>query len=544
MVWGMKAGRWFGCCGMVAAAWVVGACGEKGEQAREDAGAAGYEVTAAGFHKAAAGDEVEVLKSLAKGGMDIAIKDEAGNTALHAAAAAGAEKSVTWLLDRGLEVDTAGAGGRTALAVAAEAGQASMTRHLLRQGADPSRRDAEGYKPLQRAVSGGHAAVVEELAPRERGDLDAALLMASLLGKAEVIDVLTNYGASVYARMEDGRTALMVAAENGHQEAVKTLLEAGANRFALDEQGRTAVDFARANGHEPLVSLFDGASPPAEIGIEEPGVLAEGMLAFLDESQAAGPVAGGEASGAGSVDPAGEVAVKSRAGGVAMIEGAVVSVATAGGKVMGGNRRDAARGGGGGGEGSTGGPASGGGEPGSVPGTVAGEGTASSRPVADAATPALVMRHYRETELPVRVKSVVAEKVRMEVLAGPRREVEVAAGELIPGSRLRVTRVEARVQGSKLNDGRPEDVSRVEVEDTLTGVRREWVAGTPSMAHEPLAVVEDEGTGRRYVAKEGARFRTQDGVEYLVGDVRANQLVLEKAGTGETVTLPMRGPRG
>lgn len=547
----MRAGAWTCAAGVAVGCWLSCACGERGEEAREELGAAGYEVTPAGFLEAAAAGEVEVMKAFVKGGMEVGVKDEAGDTALHAAARGGAEKAVDWLLDRKLAVDLSGAGGKTSLAVAAEAGQAAMVRHLLRQGADPSLRDAEGYKPLQRAVAGGMARVVEELAPRDRGDLDAALLMAALLGKAEVIDALTKYGASVYARMGDGRTALMLAAENGQEAAVRMLLEIGANRFALDERGRTAAELARGNGHEGLVALLEGAEGSPAFGIEETNALAERMLASLDETgdrvpEEAAAAPGGQlaaappardglpvppAAGTGGTPPTGipgedrPAAKRWR-----MLEGAVVSVAAGVAGSAAAGSADRVDGGA-----DPGGPAA-------QSGPAAGAGAKTGS--AAAAWPALIMRDYRESEMPVRVKAVTGGKVRLELLAGGRREVEVAAGEPIPGSRLRVTRIVARVASGKEHEGRPEDVSRVEVEDTANGLRRQWVAGTSSQGHDPFALLEDEATGERYLATQGARFRASDGSSYVVCDVRANQVVLEKSGGGGTVTLPIRGPRG
>ncbi len=122
--------------------------------------------------------------------------------------------------------------------------QTPTVRWLLRQGADPRLKDAEGYSALMLAVREGATGAVAELAPYHRDSLDSAILLAALVGQAEAIDTLTNYGASVYARMEDGRTPLMIAAENGHKNAVELLLDIGASRFSTDAAGRTAADIA------------------------------------------------------------------------------------------------------------------------------------------------------------------------------------------------------------------------------------------------------------------------------------------------------------
>ncbi|WP_193214762.1 hypothetical protein, partial [Luteolibacter marinus] len=82
-----------------------------------------------------------------------------------------------------------------------------------------------------------------------------------------------------------------------------------------------------------------------------------------------------------------------------------------------------------------------------------------------------------------------------------------------------------------------------EVEDTGNGSRRELVSGLASTAHDPVALVED-AAGRRYLAKAGQKFQGADGAEYVVDDVRPNQIVIENKSTGGVLTVPLRGPRG
>ncbi len=158
--------------------------------------------------------------------------------------------------------------------------------------------------------------------------------------------------------------------------------------------------------------------------------------------------------------------------------------------------------------------------------------------------PPLVMRHYRERELPVRVRSVEGGTATVEILGSNNREMRVVPGDPVAGSRLVVLRVERRMRDSKLNLGQPEEVSVVEVRDTATGTTREWISGVPSGAHDPVALVEDAATGKRYIASPGKRFKSADGAEFIVTDVRPNQIIIEDAASGAVHTLPLRGPRG
>lgn len=470
---------------------VLGGCRGRGKAVAADLSEAGYQLTAADWFRAAANDDVAVLGRFQQGGYDVNLRDSNGDTALHVAAAAGAEKTAKWLLDRKLPVDVRGENQRTPLMSAVIAGKPAMARWLLKQGADVRAKDADGFKPLMLAVKEGRGEVVGELASHDREDLDDALLVASLLGKTDVIDALTNYGASVYARMDDGRTPLMLAAENGHQDAAKLLVDLGANRFTKHPDGRIAADIASSAGHEELATMLRTDPSPEEFTLQTEQQLGEQMDATM---------AGGEASTAeGSGEPP-KVAVYSGTSQTARNPQHVVSLS---GQTLG-----------------------------------APSGESSADPVS------LVMRQFRQRELPLEIRHVEGGVARIGVKGRRDREMKVREGETISGTRLKVIRVRQRMESGKENFGRPMEVSVVEVEDTTTGARRNLIAGVPASAHDPVALVEDSATGRRYVAAPGQPFTSADGKRYTISDVRPNQLVIEEAGTGRVQTLPLRGPRG
>lgn len=464
---------------LLLAACVLAGCKSREESARQELRESGYDLTPEAFFRAAESDDVAALARLVEQGIAPDTRNAAGDTALHAAAVAGMKKAADFLLDRKLPVDVAGAEGRTPLMAAVLAGPPAMARYLLSQKADPLKKDAAGYKPLMLAVKAGRADMVAELAPYEREKLDDALLIAALEGRAAVIDELTNYGASVYARMDDGRTALMLAAQNGHIEAVEMLIGIGANRFAMDDQGRIAADLAREAGHEQLAMRLAEAPSREEFGIEEPADLGAVMLAKIRENE---PPAGTADAVAAQGPPP--------------LDGMVLERAA--------------------------------------------EVTNPGRTEAPAVAAPLVMRAYRQKELPLRVESVREDSAILRISGGA--VAEVAAGATIPGTPLKVVRVERRMQGDKDRTGESE-VSVVEVEDERSGRRRELVSGLDATAHDPVALVEDAG-GRRYVARAGQRFRGSDGTEYVVIDVRPNQMVIEDRTRDEVITVPLRGSRG
>ena len=493
-------------------------CRKHVETQKADLGEAGYQFTPEEWFRACRGNDVVALKKFVAAGFPATTRNSEGDSALHVAAGNGALGAMEFLLDRKQDVDVRGAGERTPLMDAVIADQAEMVRWLLRQGADANLKDHEGYKPLMLAVREGSAATVGELAARDREDLDAALLLAAMMDKPAVIDALTSFGASVHARMDDGRTALMVAAENGGTESVKILLEIGASRLAIDAEGRTAADLAIAAGHADLAALISRDPLPADMALDSPETIAGEMTDYVDAVVAKGETPKETVLSAADAATGATLPVSSTTGlpRHARREAAVPLQDQTLGK-----QSDSVH----------------------IPATAATAPTTKAE-AGDTRMPDLVMRHYRDKDIPVRVKSVQGEVATIALTGVSSREIKVRPGDAIPGSNLVVVRVRRRMEDSKVNLGVPTEISVVDVQDRSSGVSREWVAGIQPNAHEPVALVEDAATGKRYVASPGQRFYAAGGAEFIVSDVRPNQLVIRESATGEAKTIPLRGPRG
>lgn len=478
-------------------------CRKRSDTVKADLNEAGYTLTAEDWFRASRGNDVEALKKFVAGGFSTDTRDGGGDSALHVAAAAGAIDAANYLLNRGMSVDLTGASERTPLMSAVVANQAEMVRWLLRQGADPRLKDADGYRPLMLAVREGSPSSVIELAPYDREDLDPALLLAALVGQEKVIDVLTNYGASVYARMDDGRTPLMIAAQNGHKESVKLLLEIGSSRYTKDPEGRTAAEIATDSGFPEISAMIVRDPLPGDLALESPEEIAEEMDAYVDA--AAGPELADRDDGSGG--GSGQARARS-----VVIEGKVLSrpVAWSGGET-----------------------------------TALSESVNRSSEAKDSfPMPPLVMRAYREREVPVSVETVKGDSATLRIEGSSPRVVTLRAGDKVPGSSLVIVRVQRRMEDSKLNPGGQTEISVVALRDESSGASREWIAGVPSQSHDPVALVEDAATGARYIASPSQRFAAEDGSEFLVTAVRSNQMVIEDVATGEVRTIPLRGPRG
>ena len=499
-------------------------CRKHVETQKADLGEAGYRFTPEEWFRACRGNDVAALKKFVAAGFSATTRNSEGDTALHVAAGNGALGEMEFLLERRQDVDVRGAGERTPLMSAVITDQAEMVRWLLRQGADANLKDYEGYKPLMLAVREGSAATVGELAARDREDLDAALLLAAMMDKPAVIDALTSFGASVHARMDDGRTGLMVAAENGGTESVKILLEVGASRLATDAEGRTAADLAMAAGHPDLAALISRDPLPADLALDSPETIAgemtdyvDAVVAKADEEPAKNAVPSATGAGTGATLP---VSSKTDPSLIAKTQARREAAVPLQDQTL-GKQSDSIH----------------------DPATAVTD-PATQAAAGDTKMPELVMRHYRDKDIPVRVKSVQGEVATIALTGASIREIKVRAGDAIPGSNLVVVRVRRRMEDSKVNLGVPTEISVVDVQDRSTGVSREWVAGIQPNAHEPVALVEDAATGKRYVASPGQRFYAADGAEFMVSDVRPNQLVIRESATGEAKTIPLRGPRG
>ncbi|MCP5531718.1 MAG: ankyrin repeat domain-containing protein [Akkermansiaceae bacterium] len=481
-------------------------CRKPVEAKRSELEEAGFSWTTEDWFRAARADNLQVLNQFLASGFTADSRDDTGDTALHAAAEAGAESVADQLLDSGLPPDLPGADERTPLHAAVAGDQPKMIGWLIRQGADPSLKNKDGFSPLLLAVRDDRPACVEELAIHQRDQLDDALLLAAITGRPRCIDVITNYGGSVYARMDDGRTPLMLAAENGQLDSVKLLLELGASRFSTSDSELTAVEYARNAGHEDIATLIEEGPAGGLVGLESEEEIGLEMSHFVDARAA------GETPAA--VDAPAENGTGASSGTTASapppvsLAGAVVSAAA---------------------------PA-----PTTPSGSSASVGTSHDTP----AMPPLVMRHYRESELPLRILPAEDDGARVTVFGADTPATEIASGNRVPGSTLEVLRVSRRMEDSKLSAGEQIEVSVVEVKDTESGETRTLTSSLPASAHDPLALVEDAATGRRYVAAAGQRFRSEGGDEYLVADVRPTQIVIENVTTGEVTTLPLRGPRG
>ena len=203
------------------------------------------------------------------------------------AAMRGDRDTVRTLLKSGEDVNTAQGDGMTALHWAVQKGDLDLAKLLLYAGANVrATTRIGGYTPLLIASRMGKPDMVETLLnggadPKTTTSAGAtALMLASLAGSVDSVKLLIAHGADVNATEPvKGETALTFAAAAGRADVVRALTAAGANlkattkvidleAFNKEEQERLAQIFANQGGAGRGGRGGRGFNPNAKPGID------------------------------------------------------------------------------------------------------------------------------------------------------------------------------------------------------------------------------------------------------------------------------------
>ncbi len=170
------------------------------------------------------------------------------------------------LLKSGMQLNASLDDGRTPLHVAVGYRKLAITEYLIEQKADVNAvtQDDNGRSVLQAAVgTSGRPDIVAVLldagaAPNFMDKHGASVLhTAAGSGSAEVISVLAKAGADIESRAGGGVTPLMEAVRMGNLDACKSLLDAGADRYATNDSGWEVGQFAQNSGNAAMMELLD-----------------------------------------------------------------------------------------------------------------------------------------------------------------------------------------------------------------------------------------------------------------------------------------------
>jgi ankyrin repeat protein len=187
--------------------------------------------------------QIDKVRYLLDGGMDVNVADAYGNTALMAAVSNGQSEIVDMLLSRGAKVDAVNKEKLTALMGAAVKGDYELVDKLLKAGAKVNVKNNEGETALFLAVKYGHYNA------------------AKVLLNAGAAPNLTNTIAPNFSN--SGFTPLMYAANHGliyedvDWAAMATLLLGnGADPNIINSHSQTALDYASYLKDEAVVAAL------------------------------------------------------------------------------------------------------------------------------------------------------------------------------------------------------------------------------------------------------------------------------------------------
>ncbi len=165
--------------------------------------------------------------------------------------------------------------GNSVLTLSAASGDVEEVQILLDGGADPDRpKDSMGGTPLLLALNLGHFDVARLLIARgadvraaTSGKVTSLMELADALPPpvlhAEQLDLaetLVKRGVAIDERRAGpGTTALMMASIHGNKDLVQLLLRLGADPRLEDNKGQTALSFAQKKGHSEVAELLSAA---------------------------------------------------------------------------------------------------------------------------------------------------------------------------------------------------------------------------------------------------------------------------------------------
>jgi ankyrin len=237
--------------------------------------------------------DVESVRRLLQGKVDVNAAEPDGTTALHWASYRDDLTTAQMLIRSGANVNAANDLGATPIWTASVNGSAAMVQLLLESGANANASLLRGETAVMAAARTGNATVVEQLLARgananakaARGQ--TALMWAVAQKHPAAVKVLLSHGADIHARSDSwsqveavsphghldynraipygSNTPLMFAARVGDLDSAKLLVEAGANVNDVDAWGVSVVVLAAHSGFLDLVEflLDKGADPNA-----------------------------------------------------------------------------------------------------------------------------------------------------------------------------------------------------------------------------------------------------------------------------------------
>ncbi|KAJ8729440.1 hypothetical protein PYW08_001021 [Mythimna loreyi] len=183
------------------------------------------------LHVAVIKNYTDIVKILIKAGSNVNHKTYDSMTPLHFATSRGFLDLVKILVTNGASLEARDANERTALYIAAGRGHMDVIKYLIDAGANVNSEEIHGYTPLCEAVWQKYAVGVELLLLSGARITHSHRLLhnAIIQRQAEIVEMLTAYGAGINLYNDNGDTPLLLAARLSQPAIAKILLSKGAN---------------------------------------------------------------------------------------------------------------------------------------------------------------------------------------------------------------------------------------------------------------------------------------------------------------------------
>ena len=429
----------------------------------------------------------------------------------------GDNKAVTLFLQGGIDVNALNIEGITALMAASQLGRADIVNKLLEQKADPNIAGKDGQTALMLASENNQLPVVQALLKKNADPNLTDHNGWTALMKAVYAGNSKCVQALADRSRQEVNRGLLVAALMGHQDTAKMLLDYGAEVDTHADDGRTPLMFAASKGNKELVAflLKAGADP-----------------SLTDRT-------GANAAAIAKAKAFSDVA--------ALLEQAP---APPGGKQQTSAVGKDAKAPGGPTTGTAGGPEA---PPGSAKGStgsVEPTGSMSDAEVLGLPPPKVTpdagsqgteggqpsVLEIKEAFLPVTLAEVSGKRAKIQPAEG--EPYFVSSGDQLKGLNYKVLDVETRSTEDK--DGNPVDVSVVKLKNTKTGETVSLIKGIPAQERGSYAILAAADRTLRVEADQNFNLPGDASHTYKVVDIRPNQVVIKCLEDNRVITLQKR----